>query len=310
MVLNLAVGALMALTLIQDTDTTFNVDPHIRLDVSNYAGEIIVRTWSRNAVRIRADHSRRDAIAIDATGSVIRVRAESWRRLADRFDIDITEDEHIGVRMDVPRVPSIVDYIVTVPASISLVVGGPFTDVTVDGTRGEVSVKVNEGDVIVRGGTGRVSVRAIEGDVRIYGTQGDVRAIVLDGDVLVQESSGEIQVETTDGQIILDNVQATSVQAYSVDGDIEYYGDVHAKGLYLFSTHDGDVTLRVPSSTSARVSVAMFDGEFTSDFRITLPRRTRARRLNFTIGTGDAEIEIEAFDGDIRLLASRSRGRR
>ena len=58
----------------------------------------------------------------------------------------------------------------------------------------------------------------------------------------------------------------------------------------------------IPENSSVRVTVATFDGSFESEFAVTLPDRIRGRRINFTLGQGSAQMEMEAFDGDIELL--------
>jgi hypothetical protein len=286
---------------VQDTDTTFAVDPSERHAVSNCSGESVVRTWSRNEVRVRADHSRRDGIAVDRSSGSILVRAHSWSRWAHDFDVDVTEDD-VHVEYVAPRSPSIVEYEITVPAAMTLELGGPFTDVTVHGAEGQVLIKVGEGDVDVLGGRGRVTIRAIEGDVTLNDAGGEIQVISVDGDVIVENSSGNISVETTDGDIRLGNVQSSNVEAVSVDGDVWFAGVLEAQGLYIFNTHDGDVTVSIPRNSSVRVSMATYDGEFSTDFEVTLPERLRGRHFSFTLGEGSAEMDIDAFDGDIELL--------
>jgi hypothetical protein len=48
--------------------------------------------------------------------------------------------------------------------------------------------------------------------------------------------------------------------------------------------------------------MATYDGEFSTDFEVTLPERLRGRHFSFTLGEGSAEMDIDAFDGDIELL--------
>src|SRR6266850_808952 len=60
-------ATLAALALTQQTDTTVPVQAGARLEINNFGGEIAVKTWSRNAVRVVADHSSRDRIRVDAT---------------------------------------------------------------------------------------------------------------------------------------------------------------------------------------------------------------------------------------------------
>ncbi len=302
MLLHVMTGALIALSPVQATDTTFAVDPNLRLDVSNFSGEIVIHVWNRNEVRIVADHSRRDGIVVAETSSEVRVRANSWARWADKFDITIERDEDVHIEMEHPRTPSIVDFELWVPAGMRLELGGPYTDVSVDGASGAVTVKVSEGDISLRGVRGQVIARTVEGDITVEDVQGKLGLLSLDGEIYVEGSTGDINAETTDGGIKLVDVHAANVEAISVDGDVWFAGPLEAQGQYTLLTHDGDVTVMIPQNSSARVTVATFDGDFESDFSITLPERIRGRRINFTLGQGSAQMELEAFDGDIELL--------
>src|SRR5437016_14419530 len=73
-------ATLAALALTQQTDTTVQVRSGARLEISNFGGEIAVKTWSRNAVRVVAEHSSRDRISVDGSEQVVRVKTEAGRR--------------------------------------------------------------------------------------------------------------------------------------------------------------------------------------------------------------------------------------
>jgi hypothetical protein len=302
MLLHALTGVLIAFTPPQGTDTTFAVDPSKRLDVSNFSGEIVVRTWDRNEVRVVADHSRRDGIVVERTDAEVRVRARSWARWADEFEITVEDDEHVHVEMERPRSPSIVDYELWVPAGMALELGGPYTDVTVEGPVAGLDVKVSEGDLMLRDVRGPLTARTVEGDVTVENAEGKLKLLSMDGEIYVENASGSIIAETTDGDIRLADVRSESVEATSVDGDIWFAGPLAAQGQYYLATHDGDVTIMIPRDASVRLTVATFDGDFESEFPITMPERIRGRRLNFTLGQGSAQMEVEAFDGDIELL--------
>src|SRR6266699_3733016 len=58
-------ATLAALALMQQTDTTVPVRAGARLEISNFGGEIAVKTWNRNAVRVKAEAGRRGPSQID-----------------------------------------------------------------------------------------------------------------------------------------------------------------------------------------------------------------------------------------------------
>ena len=282
MLLNILTGALLATALPQSTDTTFAVDPGLRLELRNSSGYIVVRTWDRNEVRVRADNIFRGGFVIEQTSSALRLGANSW----DGDDDDI-------------------DYVLTVPATMDLELRASDGDITVDGSRGEVNVRTSDGDIIIRGGSGRVFAYASDGSITAEGVSGRIRLQSSDGDITVEGASGDIEIDATDGTIELWEIEATSVQIDNVDGDIMFDGVFAARGSYSFVTHDGDISLRIPEDSDVRARFGIYDGDFSSNFTITYPSWPRGRRVEFTLGGGSAELVAETFDGDIQLMRRR-----
>jgi DUF4097 and DUF4098 domain-containing protein YvlB len=282
MLLSIITGALMVSTLPQSTDTTFAVDPSLRLELQNSSGYIVVRTWERNEVRVRADDIFRGGFVIERTSSALRIGARRW---------DDDDDD--------------VDYLLTVPAAMNLDLRTSDGDITVDGTMGEVTVRASDGDVIIRGGSGRVSARTSDGSITVEGVDGRIHLESSDGDIRVEGAAGDIEIEATDGTVELWEVEASSVQVNNVDGDIIFDGVLAPRGSYYLSTHDGDISIHIPEASDARVKFGIYDGDFSSNFSITFPQWPRGRRVEFTLGGGGAELQAETFDGDISLMRRR-----
>jgi len=287
MLMNMLAGALLLTTLAQSDDTTFAVDPNSRLELTNREGSIVVRTWDRNEVEVRTNRRYRGRIEIERSAGTVRIRED--RRWDDDDDLD---------------------YRLTVPASMALDLRGSETDVRVEGTTGEVNIDLLDGDVYVRGGSGRVTIRTDDGEIDAEDLAGRIRLSSMDGDVTLSGASGEIEIDATDGAITMLEIEAATVVANTVDGDVWFDGVLAPSGSYRLTTHDGDVTVRIPEDSDAQVRMARHDGEFTSDFPMTLQRLPMGRRIEFNLGRGGAELQIEAFDGDITLRYRGGRIRR
>ena len=260
-------------------DTTIIVPAGARLDVHPMGGEIIVRTWNRNEVRVRADLSSRQRIEVTHEGSVVKVQTESSR----------------------PG-PEIVDYEITVPARMDLSLGGVSVDIDVEGTEGQVDATTVNGDIRVIGGTGRLMLQAVNGDVRVEGARGTVDAGAVNGTVRLRNVRGPIDVETVSGRIVLEGIESNSVVASSVSGRIFYDGTIVNDGRYAFSSHSGSITLGVPAGLNATVTVAQVSGSLSSTFQaVQTSNGDRSRRRTYTIGNGTALIEAETFSGTIRI---------
>jgi len=273
----MTLATIAALGIAQQTDTTIPVRAGARLEVSNFGGEIAVKTWSKSAVRVQASHSGRDRISIDATDQYVRVKSEGRRGPSQMVDYDIT-----------------------VPASMALTLSGVYTDISVDGSQGEVAAETVEGAVKVSGGAGNVSLKSVQGEVTLENARGRIALNSVNEAITATAISGDLSVETVNGDITLTQIESASTDATTVNGDITYDGTIKDGGRYRFSTHDGDLRVSVPEKAGVSVSVSTFNGDFSSCFPVQLQRKTR-HRFDFTIGSGSARIELESFNGDIRL---------
>jgi hypothetical protein len=275
----LASGAIAALALVQQIDTTLPARNGQRLAVDSYGGQIDVKAWGRNAVRVEANPSSRTSVEVSSAGSLVSVRTEGRR-----------------------GPPSSVDLTITVPAWMGLDLSGVYTDVTVAGVRAPITVETVQGDVDVTGGEGAVSLRSVQGGVTLKGARGRIDVHSVNEDVRVSDAAGEITAETVNGEVVLERVDATSLDAETVNGDVGYDGPIRNNGRYSLSSHNGDVTLAVAENASATVTVSTFSGEFESDFPVPLRETHKGRRFSFGLGGGGAQVSLESFQGTVRLV--------
>jgi hypothetical protein len=262
-----------------ELDTTFAVNPNAVLALRNHAGEIIIRTWNRNELRISASYSSEDRVKILQSENSVSVKSE-------------TRHGH----------PEEVDYELTVPRTMAVDLWGFESDVNVDGAQNGVRVETMEGDIEITDCAGDITIRSVEGDISVTGSSGRLEANGTDGEVVVVGFEGEINVTSIDGDIRLEEVGSNAVEAKTVDGDVVYDGTIMDGGRYKLTTHDGDVFVSVPEGVNATVTVATFDGEFEADFPIQLTGAQGHRKLSFVLGDGSARLELHSFDGDIQLL--------
>lgn len=271
----LATVAALAM-LAQSGDTTLTARRGDRLEAENHNGNITVRTWARSEVALRVSGSRR-SVTLDRSGGTIAVELD-W--------------EHGN--------PGTVSYELTVPTWMPLELSGVNTDIAVTGIRAPISAETVNGSIVVEGGTGTISLASVEGSVTLTGADGRISVESVNEDVIVRRSRGEVAGESVNGIVMID-ADSRRVSAETVNGDITFSGPVQDGGTYSFSTHNGSVVLGMQEGTNASVSVSTFQGELLADFPVTI-RGSRERGFSFTIGSGSARVEVESFQGTIRLV--------
>jgi DUF4097 and DUF4098 domain-containing protein YvlB len=261
-----------------ETDRTVPVTKGARLSIVNDAGEVVIRTWDRDSLRVRAFHSARVTIDVQTNAAVVSVRSRSSG----------------------PR--GSVDYELNAPAWMPVKVSGQFPYIGIEGAQNEVSAETVRGDIVIKGGSGTVTAKSIHGEIIVEGAKGRINLTSVNEGIRISGSSGEIAAETTNGDITLAKIDATLVDVSTVNGDVRYDGGVPGGAKYRFVTHNGDITMTVPETTGATFTVRTYNGEFQSN----LPTKAvgeirRGRRSTYTLGNGGADVELESFGGTIRL---------
>lgn len=273
----LLVGMLAA-AIMQQTDTTFAVRPNARVAVETFGGEINVKTWNRNEIRVQATHGRRDVISIDARGSSVSIEAQG--RMGPATD----------VRMNL-----------TVPAAVALDLSGVYTEVTVEGVHGDIDVETVQGSIRVTGG-GRLKLESVEGNILVDRARGRVSANTVNRGIRVTNTVGDVEAETINGPIILQAVQANTVDLATVNGRIVYDGALRDGGDYSVTSHNGEIWVVVPEKAGVTVDVSTFNGNLDSTLPITIRgERGSKRRMSFVFGNGGARLDLESFGGDVHL---------
>jgi DUF4097 and DUF4098 domain-containing protein YvlB len=268
------------------TDQTVDVVKGTRLVLSNNAGEVAVRSWDRDQVRIQASHSERDRVDVQTADSTLRVRGRALRGSS-----------------------SLIDYQITVPRWMPVNLSGTYLEATIEGTAAEVTVETVHGNVRVVGGSGAVSAKSIEGVITVDKAAGRVTATTVNEGIRISNVTGDVIADTTNGDISIENAQTSSLEVSTVNGDITFNGTMRDTGAYRLTTHSGDIRLGLGGAPNATVFVRTFQGDFAADFPIQLPdgqdARSGSKRFNFTLGSGSARVEVQSFSGDI-ILARRT----
>src|SRR5471032_1077428 len=268
---------LLALMVITPTDQTVQVAKGTKLDVNNFAGDVNIKVWDKDAVRVEVNNSDRETVDIKQGEQTLTIRSRSLR----------------GGR------PRSLDYTISVPSWMAVSVAGTYADVTMEGVGADVNVETTHGDVKVRGGSGFVSLKSVQGEIALEKAKGRIEVRAVNESIHLADINGDLSAESTNGSIILDRIDSANVDLYTVNGNISYDGAIKDKGLYRLTTHNGLIAMPIADKANVTLTVRTYNGGFRSTFAIGDP--DKRKRFNVTLGTGSAHVELESFGGTISL---------
>lgn len=253
--------------------------------------------------------------AAPSTGRGVDVRGERSGDNADDIRIEVTEDS-AGVTIEAihpknrpvrrwwpsswfgrsPRV----HFSVAVPSGVDFVARSRNGRIEADGLDGNADVETRNGSVRLAG---------LAGDARVVTRNGGA-SVIADGDADVQtrngrvrvEAGGQVQARSRNGRV---SVKAGGpAQARTRNGRVSAtLGSGDWLGEATFESHNGSVTVRVPETMDADVSLRTVTGSVRTDLAIDAHTDER-RHLAGRLGDGGRTIRLETDNGSVRLLAA------
>lgn len=270
-------------------DTTIAFDRDGTVALSAMSGEIIVNTWNRSEVKVKAS-SERGEIRFEASRSRLdmSMRTRGSRSGDTRYELTVPENARV----------------------LSQSISG---EISLRGIKGEATAHTVSGDIDVADMGSRLDVSTVSGSARIIGVAGRVEVNAVSGDLELARITGEIDASTVSGEISIEGARSSYMHAESHSGDISFAGTIDPAGRYELSAHSGNIMLTLPESASGVLDLETFSGEIESDFTMTLEpgrqRGGRQRRMSFKIGKGGARISAQTHSGNITIGRGTSRNK-
>lgn len=254
--------------------------------VRNIKGNINIEAGSGSQVDVQAVKSWRDSdpgmvrIEVVESADGITICAlweadEAECGAEGEYEHDDIEDNDVGV-----------DFTIQVPRSARVDASSVSGNVQVAGTAAPVDAATVSGDVTVNANAERVRATTVSGSVEISGDIRRVRGTAVSGDIDIVGGlfeRGEFE---------------------TVSGSIRFDGAMSSDGEFDFETLSGTIELTLPDDVNAEFDVETFSGSIMNDFGPDGERTSRfgpGHELEFTAGSGGAQVNIESFSGGVRL---------
>lgn len=282
----LLVTAMLASTAVLAADDVEEVRPlaadgHVW--VENNFGEIVIKGWDREEIRILGDMSDDvRELEIRESGNGIRVRVDYYdRRHIDGADLDIM-----------------------MPAGASLEAESVSGDLEAQGLHGEtLELRTVSGDLEAAAESQRLTLVSVSGDIDFSGAASRVEVESVSGDVELSGVSGEIEATTVSGDVTVTGGRTIQIGEFeAVSGDVELELALAAGGRISVSSMSGDIDVYLPRDQQAEFFAETFSGDIDTDFgRETRASRGPGSRLEHQQGDSGAIIRLNSFSGDVGI---------
>lgn len=268
----------------------FSRDGKVYLE--NVSGNIVVKSWQKNEIKILARKVARDksfldnvTIDINRTNNNIRIITRHNRslNLLQSTDVSVYYDLFIPDKAQL-RVKSISGTVQTWE------IGGRTDIETVSGRievvkSGQgVKCKTISGEINLEEIIGSAALESTSGKIFVYGLKGSIEANSVSGDIDIKESSlaDEVAMET-------------------IKGNMEAQGELGPGGIYEFNTISGRIELSLPPVSEFELQANTINGDIRCEFELSEVAVYTRNKLQGVVAKGGSSLKLSSISGDILI---------
>jgi DUF4097 and DUF4098 domain-containing protein YvlB len=269
-------------------DLTRSVDASAQIEIENISGSVTVKGWNQAQVKVTGTLGD-DVEELKVSGDENHLQIE----------VEVPDSHGFGKR----DVESHLE--VWVPEGCRLHVETISARIEVSDVNGTAALESVSGGVDLTGQPQQVDVETVSGSIEIEGSQTEISAESVSGSVTLSGVVRSVEVETVSGRIEVVAGEIDAADFESVSGSITFSGSLTSNAELDIEAHSGSVDLALPVGTAASFEVSTFSGGIRNGFSDRQAERTSrytpGRYLEFSTGSGGAEISIETFSGSVNL---------
>jgi len=258
-----------------DAPRNLDLDDVTALQVRLIAGTVaVMATDDKPSVLVSHINGRPLQIGYDDGTLTIAYEALSWERL-----LDWLKPLHDTAAVTV-----------TVPAGCPIQLG------------------VVSASAVVCGLSSGASVKGVSGEITLDGVTGEVQADTVSGALEGRDVDGAVRFKSVSGDLTLADGSLSLLEADNINGQIAADVSLAATGAMRISTISGDVTLRLPADSDARVRLHSTSGNVRSEFGSLRSGMTPgSHTVSGNVGGGSGKVSVNSVSGAVTLLRRPSR---
>ncbi len=213
------------------------------------------------------------------------------------------------------------DVTIKVPAGKRCQVKHGVGEITASDVKGDLFLEIHSGPVTAYGIEGSLLADSGSGAVKVEHAKGDLTVDTGSGSVVLNQCSGKkISVDTGSGSVKVEGIECKllnidtgsgGVRALAVEADdakidtgsgsVKLLLDRMGDGRFVLDTGSGSVELGLPRNASAEVTAETGSGGISVDLKGVSLEKAHKDYVRFTLGSGDARVNLDTGSGGIRI---------
>jgi hypothetical protein len=150
-----------------------------------------------------------------------------------------------------------------------------------------------------------LQAKTSDGNVTLSGLQGDLSLTTGDGNLTLDHVSGSLRIKSGDGHVRVTDADG-AIDAHTSDGtlDLNLREGTKLTGASTIQSSDGSMTIRVPQSFAADLSVHTSDGHVECALPLTMDHYQsggEGHELRGKLNGGGTPLTINTSDGNVKI---------
>ena len=304
----LTLAALPALALAgEQIDKELNIPSDGKVIIENQRGDVVIKTWDKGVFKVTGElDDKAKGYRLENQGQVTEFivempkRYQSWGgRGGSELTIFMPRTSELdfeGVVVDIEAAD------LQAGARIKTVNG----NIELRQAKGKITLETVNGDIDTRDLSGNIQFETVNGDIEDIDSAGKLRFSAVNGEIKTQTTANELRLENVNGEVELRMSELKDLRLSTVNGEIEVYMETLASNANLnLDSVSGDIELYFPAEVSARFDINAHSGgrinnQLSSD-QVKKEKYGPARSLEFVLGNGDTDVEIDTVSGNVEL---------
>ncbi|MEM8681804.1 MAG: DUF4097 family beta strand repeat-containing protein [Pseudomonadota bacterium] len=286
-------GVLLASpALAEDINETLSADPRGEVSISNTAGSVEVRGWSRDEVEVTGRLGDDvEELIFERDGDEILIKVKGPNRYIGRKDISS-------------------DLVVRVPEKSSLDIGTVSANIEVQDVHGELELASVSGRIDTQVYSGDLEAGTVSGSIDVQGDDEviDAELSSVSGSISAAGLAGDLEAESVSGRVSVSGGLFESVDMETVNGRITFRGQLHDDGDMAMESVNGGVDIDIENNVPARYEIETFNGGIKNCFGVRAERTSRyapGYSLSHEVGAASASVRVETLNGSVNFCAGK-----